>query len=145
MPSQAATSFQTRTVNLHWKRRWAADSWTCLHKGQSPQFGHPRRCNRSTVHTRFWMTSQVKTLHFGGAQFFQIVGEVELRTWPSNCALYAVAAEYSSLEVNFHDIVSFQLGLRATPSIISHRTANSWICVKVSPCVMSFCRIQKSL
>ena len=145
MPSQATTACQTRVVNLHWKRRWEADSWTCLHRGQSPQFGHPHRCNRSVVHTRFWMISQVKTLHFGGAQFLQIVGAVGLRTRPSNCAMYAVAVEYSPLKVNFQEMVSFLSGLRATSVTNSHKTANSWICAKVSPCEMSICRTQKLL
>jgi hypothetical protein len=45
---------QRRKVKRQWTRRWSTDSVHCLHKGQTPQFGHPRFAKRSDVQILFF-------------------------------------------------------------------------------------------
>ena len=81
-PSQSLIIRQTLKVYRHWNRRWAADSWTCLHSGQRLQFGHPRRWSLSVVQILLLIASHAKNLHLGGAQIFQMVGIMAVSVWP---------------------------------------------------------------
>ena len=86
-PSQSLIIRQTLKVYRHWNRRWAADSWTCLHSGQRLQFGHPRRWSLSAVQILLFIANQAKNLHLGGAQIFQTIDTISVSVWPKNCAL----------------------------------------------------------
>ena len=81
-PSQSLIIRQTLIVYRHWNRRWAADSWTCLHSGQMLQFGHPRRWSLSVVQILLLIASHAKNLHLGGTQIFQTVGIMVVSVWP---------------------------------------------------------------
>ena len=67
---QSTASCQIFLVYLHSASRWCADSSTVRHRGQEGECGQPLRANLLDVHTRFWMISQTKNLHFGGAHVF---------------------------------------------------------------------------
>ena len=63
----SAASCQILLVYLHSESKWCADSMTPLQRGHEGECGHPLLASLSEVHTRFWVMSQMKDLHFGGA------------------------------------------------------------------------------
>ena len=84
--SQNLIIYQIRMEKRQCKRRWHAVSSARRQRGHSLPLGQPRRSRRSLVQTRFWMMSQEKNLHFGGAQCFQTRESIGERTRPANCA-----------------------------------------------------------
>lgn len=77
---------QSLTEYLHLNMRCSMDSCSRLHRGQSPQLGHPRLANRSAVQTLFCIANHAKKLTFGGAQAFQTVSSIGERRRPKNRA-----------------------------------------------------------
>ena len=62
---------------IRFTKRQSANSWIPLsgvarHSTHLSLCGHPLALRRSTIHNLFWMASQLNTLHFGGAQAFQM-------------------------------------------------------------------------
>jgi hypothetical protein len=53
-------AFQIWWENRHFKRRWDADSWIWLQRGQFSQFGQTLLDNRSTVQIMSYKTNQAK-------------------------------------------------------------------------------------
>ena len=84
---QDATRLHTLLVKRHSTRRWKAVSEALRQRGQEGLCGHPLRCSLSEFHTQFWVTSQAKNLHLGGAQALQILCTFGALTLPINCAL----------------------------------------------------------
>ena len=89
MATQTAISSQIRLVNRHSTNRCRPDSRTPWQRTQVGEWGQFLVAKRSAVQMRFWIASQLKNLHFGGAQFFQMMRSKLVRTEPKNCAKYA--------------------------------------------------------
>jgi hypothetical protein len=79
-------SAQICLVKQHSTKRCKPDSRHESHRTHRGLWGHPLLANLSAVQTLFWTASQLKNLHFGGAQAPQIILLKFMCVEPQNCA-----------------------------------------------------------
>ena len=142
-PSQKDKAAQIRLVNLQSTKRWFPVSGQLRQSEQVGLCGQPLALSLSAVQILSCTASQLKNLHFGGAQADQMIWLKLVLIAPWNCAWLAELVENWPDSLNFQQISSWMCGVRFTLWTVLQSCTNSMMsCAEKDGCNRSKSFIQ---